>query len=82
MKKIDLSILNNADDDIIDGLVTFSSDEETKKRVLAMSERKYEELILYRSMALNNTAVLYGEKLSVQQQRLLSLQEPSVQQWL
>ena len=45
MKKIDLSILNNADDDIIDGLVTFSSDEETKKRVLAMSERKYEELI-------------------------------------
>ena len=45
MKKIDLGILDNADDDVIEKLPLFSSDEETKKRVLTMSEKKYDELM-------------------------------------
>lgn len=45
MKKIDLGILDNADDDIIEKLPLFSSDEETRKRVLSMSEKKFDELI-------------------------------------
>ena len=45
MKKIDLSILNNADDEIIETLLPFSSDEETRKRVLSMSEKKFDEMM-------------------------------------
>jgi len=45
MKKNDLSILDNADDDIIDKLPPFSSDEATRKRVLSMSEKKFEKLM-------------------------------------
>ena len=45
MKKIDLGILDNADDDIIEKLPLFSSDEETRKRVLSMSEKKFDELM-------------------------------------
>ncbi|MBR4627848.1 MAG: hypothetical protein IKO47_09145 [Ruminococcus sp.] len=45
MKKIDLGILDNADDDIIEKLPPFSSDEETRKRVLSMSEKKFDELM-------------------------------------
>ncbi|MCR4887898.1 MAG: hypothetical protein K5979_01785 [Ruminococcus sp.] len=42
MKKNDLDILKNADDDIIEELVPFTNDnEETKKRVFEMSEKKY-----------------------------------------
>lgn len=45
MKKFDLGILDNADDDIIEKLPPFSSDEETRKRVLSMSEKKFDELM-------------------------------------
>ena len=45
MKKIDLSILNSADGKIIDNIAPFSSDNETKKRVFNMSERKFEKMI-------------------------------------
>lgn len=45
MKKIDLSILDNADDEIIDKLAPFSSDNETKKRVFSMSEKKFDKMI-------------------------------------
>jgi hypothetical protein len=42
MKKNDLDILKNADDDIIEELVPFTNDnEKTKKRVFEMSEKKY-----------------------------------------
>lgn len=45
MKDLKLDILNRADDDIIDSLVPFSSDDKkTKKRILAMSEKKLAEL--------------------------------------
>lgn len=45
MKDLKLDILNRADDDIIDSLVPFSSDDKkTKKRILAMSEKKFAEL--------------------------------------
>ena len=45
MKKINLGILNNADDDVIEKLPPYSSDEETRKRGLAMSEKKFDELM-------------------------------------
>lgn len=45
MKKIDLSILDSADDEIIDKIVPFSSDNETKKRVFTMSESKFDKMI-------------------------------------
>ena len=45
MKKIDLSILDNADDEIMDKIVPFSSDNETKRRVFNMSERKFDKMI-------------------------------------
>ena len=45
MKDLKLGILDRADDDIIDRLVPFSSDDKkTKKRILAMSEKKLAEL--------------------------------------
>ena len=45
MKDLKLDILDRADDDIIDSLVPFSSDDKkTKKRILAMSEKKLAEL--------------------------------------
>ena len=46
MKDIDLRILENAEDDIVEELVPFSPDEDqVMKRVLAMSEKKYKDLI-------------------------------------
>ena len=45
MKKIDLSILDSADDEIIDKIAPFSSDDETKKRVFTMSESKFDKMI-------------------------------------
>lgn len=45
MRDLKLGILDRADDDIIDRLVPFSSDDKkTKKRILAMSEKKLAEL--------------------------------------
>ncbi|MBR4628170.1 MAG: hypothetical protein IKO47_10820 [Ruminococcus sp.] len=45
MKDINLDILKNADDDIIGELVLFSSDDDkTRKRVLSMSEKKYNKM--------------------------------------
>ncbi|WP_303838353.1 hypothetical protein [Ruminococcus flavefaciens] len=54
MKKIDLGILNNADDDVIEKLPPYSSDEETRKRVLAMSEKKFDELMNEKKDEKNN----------------------------
>ena len=45
MKKIDLSILDSIDDEIIDKIAPFSSDNETKRRVFNMSERKFDKMI-------------------------------------
>lgn len=45
MKDLKLDILDRADDDIIESLVPFSSDDKkTKKRILEMSEKKLAEL--------------------------------------
>ena len=46
MKKIDLSILDNADDDIVEKLLPYSSDSDTKDRVFSMSEKKFDELMV------------------------------------
>lgn len=54
MKKFDLGILDNADDDVIEKLPLFSSDEETRKRVLEMSEKKYYELMNEKEEKNNN----------------------------
>ena len=61
MKKIDLGILDNADDDIIEKLPPFSSDEETRKRVLSMSEKKFDELMKEKN---NGTETEYAESVS------------------
>ena len=45
MNKIDLGILDNADEDVIEKLPPFSSDEATRKRVLSMSEKKFDKLM-------------------------------------
>ncbi|MCR5730707.1 MAG: hypothetical protein K6G20_10190, partial [Ruminococcus sp.] len=47
MKKddFDLEILENADNEVIDALNSFpSADEETKRRVFSMSEKKFNDL--------------------------------------
>ena len=54
MKKFDLGILDNADDDVIEKLPHYSSDEETRKRVLAMSEKKFDELMNEKKDEKNN----------------------------
>ena len=54
MKKFDLGILDNADDDVIEKLPPYSSDEETRKRVLAMSEKKFDELMNEKKDEKNN----------------------------
>ncbi|NLG04129.1 MAG: hypothetical protein GX567_09925, partial [Clostridia bacterium] len=54
MKKFDLGILDNADDDVIEKLPPYSSDEETRKSVLAMSEKKFDELMNEKKDEKNN----------------------------
>lgn len=58
MKDLKLGILDRADDDIIDRLVPFSSDDKkTKKRILAMSEKKLAELQRGSETAANEISV-------------------------
>ncbi len=58
MRDLKLDILDRADDDIIDRLVPFSSDDKkTKKRILAMSEKKLAELQRGSETAANEISV-------------------------
>lgn len=60
MKKIDLSILDNADDDIVEKLLPYSSDSDTKDRVFSMSEKKFDELMNNNSSETDDFAASVG----------------------
>ena len=63
MKDLKLDVLENAEDEIINDMETFSSDSESvRKRVFSMSEKKYNDMVNNKNNTNNNIEVSGVEK--------------------